>query len=503
MGFGGLYVSISGIYANKRALDTVSHNISNANNTSYVRQSAIHADSRYTNSIDRLQIGTGVNVQEIRQIRDEFLDLRIRNESATYGYYNTRSEILGEIENIFNEITTSGLQSVMDDFWNGWSELYKEPDSLTIRGLVHENAVAFTTTVNHISTQLDNLKINLNKQMMNSANEVNRTLEDIANLNKNIKLVQGYGENVKANDYRDMLNTKMDRLAELLPITYYQSQYGETVVSLNGRDLVNGDYFSPIGLRLNEEGLGEIYWSDTREDIKLDQRGELGGYIDARDTVVPEYRDRLNTLVGEIASGINAIHELGKPLDWDPDVDDSETTGIKFFIISNPQNPAASIQLNPALADFDKIAVSLSGAKGDGDIAKEILALREKKIYTEYNKDGDSYVYEEIDITGLDLSELLEIIDKKGGSMSMDDFYRDLMLNLSLDRQGARQISDNQNMLIGQMDTRRQEISGVSLDEEMANMIRYQHSYTANSRVVNAIDEMLEKIINGTGVVGR
>lgn len=503
MGFGGLYISTSGIYANKRALDTISHNISNANNKSYVRQSTIHAENRYSlNNIAGYQIGTGVSVQQIRQIRDEFLDLKIRNENATYGYYNTKSEILGEIETIFNEITSSGLQEVMDDFWNGWAELFKEPDSLTKRGLLHENAIAFTTTVNHISSQLDSLQFNLNKEMLSSAQEVNQILEDIANLNKNIKLIEGYGENISANDYRDTLNAKLDRLSELIPITYYENQYGEVVVSLNGRDLVNADYFNPIDIRLNDEGFGEIYWQDTGGHIDLNGRGELGGYIDARDKVVTEYRERLNILVGEIASSINAIHEFGQTLDGE--------TGIKFFEIGNPEDPAGTIQVNPDLADFNKIATSLTGAKGDGEIAKQILALRDKKLFKEYgeyvneyikeNKDG--YYYKDIVGYG-NIGDLLDAIDGKGGSMSIDEFYRDLILDLSLERQEAVQIAENQELLISQIDGKRQEISGVSLDEEMADMIKYQYSYIANSRVVNAIDEMINKIINETGVVGR
>src|SRR5690606_4264485 len=146
------------------------HNIANANNKSYVRQSVIHAETRYptTNTIG-LKKGIGVDVQQIRQIRDEFLDLRIRNEKALYGYFSTKSEMLGEIEAIFNELTYSGLQNVMDDFWNAWEELYKEPDSLTIRGLLHETAVAFTTTVNYINSQLNNLQYDLNKEIIQRA----------------------------------------------------------------------------------------------------------------------------------------------------------------------------------------------------------------------------------------------------------------------------------------------------------------------------------------------
>ena len=486
MGFGGLYISISGINANKKALDTVSHNIANVNNPNYVRQSVIHRETSYSTGNIRFQKGTGVNVQQIRQIRDEFLDVKLRREMASFGYYNTKSTILNQVESIFNEITSSGLQNVMDEFWDGWSELLKEPDSLTIRGIVHENAVALTTTVNHISTQLKDLQFNLNREMLNKAKEVNTLLEEIVVLNKNIKLAEGHGPHITANDYRDQRNAALDRLSELIPISHYENQYGEEIVSLFGKDLVGGDIYNPIEIKLNNKGHGEIYWSDTGQSIDLKGLGELGGYIDARDKVVVEYVQRLNILVGEIAQGVNEIHMTGKSLDWkEGDLPEE----IPFFIITDPKDPSGTIKVNPALEDFRKIAVSQSGDKGDGEKAKEILNLREELLfgrYSEYEFDEGGYTY-----AGDELH------------MNIDGFYRELVLNIGLERQQARTMVENQGILITQILNRRQEVSSVSLDEEMTDMLKYQHSYIANSRVINAIDEMIENIVNRMGIVGR
>ena len=478
MSFGGLYISISGIYANKKALDTVSHNIANVNNPDYVRQSAIHGERTYTKLGIQHEIGTGVDVQQIRQIRDEFLDLKLRRELSIYGYYQAKSEVLEEMEYIFREIKTpdmlasGALQDIMDDFWGAWEELYKEPESLTIRGVLHERAVAFTTTVNHIYTQLDNMQQNLNKEMLNKTKEVNTLLKDICELNEKIKIQEAKSPHIKSNDLRDMRNAKIDRLAELIPINYYENNQSEIVITLNGRSLVNKDYFNPIEIRMNPKGHGEIHYSDTGEKIELKNLGELAGYIDARDKDVVEYMDRLNILVGTLAREVNTIHESGTGLDG--------STGIKFFEF-DPSNPAATIVVNPDLADYNKIAVSKSGARGDGEIIKDILKLREDKLFDKYNSEDP--------------------MDEK--SLNIDEFYRDLITNLGLQREEARGISFSQTMLMTQIDERRQEISNVSLDEEMANMLKYQHSYIANSRVINAIDEMIDIIVNRLGIVGR
>ena len=192
-------------------------------------------------------------------------------------------------------------------------------------------------------------------------------------------------------------------------------------------------------------------------------------------------------MVGELAKAVNEEHKKGKSLDWNPSVPDgSETTNIKFFEFdeNDKYNIAANIKVNPELEDFNKIAASETGAKGDGEIAKAILQLREKTIFGKYDSEDPDKIIET-------------------NTATIDDFYRDLVLSIGLERQQARDMAKNQIMLITQIDQRRQEISSVSLDEEMADMLKYQHSYIANSRVINAIDEMMDQVVNRLGLVGR
>ena len=465
MGFGGLYTSITGLMSSRQSLDTVSHNISNANNKGYVRQSAIHADNRYTSiSGERNQTGTGVRVSEIRQIRDEFLDKKIRNELSSFGYHHAKAEILEDVESVFNEITNSGLQNLMNDFWNNWNELYKEAESLTIRALVHESSVAFTDTVNHISTQLNDIKQNLNKEITIKVRQANGMLEQIGNLNKKIKLVEGQDSPVKANDFRDQRNEILDSLSKLIPVKAYENKYGETVVSLNGKDLVNSTFISKIHMENNKRGLGHIYFNNSNEKIDLNGLGDLGGYIDARDKSVDEYQDRLDKLVGTMADEINALHGSGVDLEGNSRID--------FFTGVGGEIDASNIKVNSELSNFNKIAVSSSGAKGDGDIAKAIYKLRKEAVLAKYDSSDTN------------------------PTMTTDEYYRDLVLALSIERESSKAVEKNQDFLIKSIDERRREISGVSLDEEMTEMLKFQHAYSANSRVINAIDEMIEQVVN-------
>lgn len=476
MSFGGLYTSISGLQASRRSLDTVSHNISNSNNRNYVRQSAIHANNPYTTSFDgRFEVGTGVSVIQIRQIRDEFLDLKLRREMGSFGYHYAKSGILEDVESVFNEITNSGLQKVMDGFWNNWNELSKEPESLTIRGLVHESSVAFTDTVNHISSQLNHISQNLNKEILNKVEETNSILTRIGELNKRIKLVEGQNSKMKANDFRDERNTLLDRLSQLLPVTSYENTYGETVVHLFGKDLVNSNFISNIDLKSDPEtGFGHIYFKDTNERIDLKGFGEVGGYIDARDISMVQYTKRLDILVGEMAKAINHLHREGKDLLGN----DGEDFFVGVLVDGEEVITAANIKVNPDLANLNKIAVSESGSIGDGDIAKKIYEIRNLKLYKPYENPNKE-------------------------EMNIDDYYRDLILTLGLEREESRTIATNQDFLIKSIDEKRKSISAVSLDEEMVDMIKFQHSYVANSRVINAIDEMIENVVNRVGLVGR
>lgn len=464
MSFGGLYISISGLQATKTSLNTISHNISNANNPYYVRQSALHKDNYYKTD-GRFQTGTGVSVSQIKQVRDEFLDKKLRRELASFGYHYGKSGTLEDIEGVFNEISNSGLQKIMDGFWDNWNELYKDPESLTMRGLVHESAVAFTETVNHISTQLNNIQQNLNKEILNKVDEINGILNQVAKLNDKIKAVEGQGSNINANDFRDERNGLLDRLAQLIPVNIHENRFGESIISLKGRDLVSGSYVNGIDIKNNpENGLAEIYWKNTNEKMELNS-GELAGLIDVRDNSIVNYKERVDTLVKGIAEEINRIHRTGYDLQGKNDQ-------IDFFVGINEKGTAGTIKVNPLLSDYNKMAISTQDdATGNGDIAKQIYELREGlKIYDDMNP---------------------------------DEYYKDIVLSLGIEREESRNIVSSQGFLIVSIDEKRQSISAVSLDEEMSDMIKFQHAYTANSRVINTIDEMIDTIVNRLGIVGR
>ncbi|WP_026895469.1 flagellar hook-associated protein FlgK [Clostridiisalibacter paucivorans] len=621
-GFSGLSIAISGLIANKRALDTTSHNISNVNNPNYVRQQVIQSASKY-GRYGNFEIGRGVDVQEIRQIRDSFLDMKYRDYSKDYGYWTAKNSVFEQVQDIFNEVSDSGVQKVMDQFWNSWEELSKDPDNLTIRGMVKERGIAFTETVNHLYEQLDSLQINLNKDIKDGVNRINAISEEIANLNFNIRGIEAGG--IAANDYRDRRNQLIDELSQMINIEYYEDNTGTVNISVGGKHIVNGNEYSEISAEIDGSSYVDIYWKDTIKkgnpemvdlrggellgllesrgnvkdtiikdgngtvnddvevtffgsygdksdydtdiqnrglgDIQINEEGFTTGSLDdlvsyvqsnqyeegdlfhkkiivsydgppsdvtsknleilknsgvsvsiittegnmskwskvsdatggrvfnkddvtakelSQETtntvsrhmgkvssfreVIPMMKKKLNAFVNTIARNMNYVHRQGNTLTGE--------TGLDFFVAIDPSRPieAGNIMVSKEMDSLNNIAASSTGDRGDGKQAELISKLREEYMFSEVNS---------------------------------DNYYRDIISSMGVAANEAVNMMDNNAIIRGEVDSKRRAISGVSLDEEMTNMLKYQHSYVANSRVINVIDEMIDIVVNRTGKVGR
>ena len=502
MGFSGLYTSVSGMMTTKISLDTVSHNIANSNNPHYVRQSALHKDSYYENmqvgAVMTNQKGHGVSVSRLRQIRDEFLDKQIRRELPRLGYYGVKSETLTDVEGIFNEITASGLQTVMDDFWDSWHELHKDPSSLTNRGLVRETGLSFVNTVNSIGKQLKDVQKNIDVELRGKVDETNQILDEIASLNKRIKLAEAEGPNVSYNDLLDQRNALLDRISQLLPVKTYEDDYGSVEITLKGKTIVSEDFVKHLEVLADPDktdGKLSVYWENTNDKVDMGKDGELGALIYVRDEFIEkDLFLRIDSLVKSVADSVNKIHSKAYNLNGE--------TGIPFFITSNELNKtnpdpedlditAINIVLNPELDKLNNIAVSATGAGGDGDMAEEIYELRDNL------KINLKEIYEDL---GLDTGGLSEMDDI---DYSIDDFYRRIITNIGLEREEALNNLQAQSFLVQSIDQKRASISSPSLDEDMADLIKFQYSYMANSRVFNTIDEMIDVLVNRVGIVGR
>jgi len=477
--FQGLEIAKTGLFVSQKALDVTGHNIANANTPGYTRQVVDMVSIAPPTTFGMYDqwgkaIGEGVKIQDIRQIRDQFLDNQYRRENKFLGEWETKAQVLAAIENIFNEPSDSGINTVLNNFFNSLQELSKNPESLTVRAEVRERAIALAGTFNTVYQHLYDKLNELNSTIQSRIAEINSYAERISKLNNEIYRFELTGQT--ANDLRDQRNLLVDQLSKLVNITTYEDSNGNFRIDIAGQALVAGS--TAFTMSLNNTG--EVVWDLTGTPVNPSS-GVLKGLLDMRDgdgtngvKGVPYYINEWNKLAYSMAQAINEVHKSGYGLDG--------STGIPLFTdFTTPYDStvqyAQLIKVSShILADdgLQKIAAASSDATlpGDNTNALKLIALRDQAI-----------------------SEL--------DGATFDDFARSLISNLGVDAEQANLTQKNQEFMIKQIDLNRQSISGVSLDEEMTNMLKYQKSYAASARMITAIDELLDTLINKMGIVGR
>ena len=477
--FGGIEISKRGILTQQAALTTSGHNVANANTPGFSRQvvKMVAAEPIEALSLQRStipgQMGQGVMFTEVKRIRETFLDKQFANENKSLGEWTIRQDTLEKLEAIINEPSDTGLRQVLDNFWNSWQELSKQPDNLETRAVVKESALAVTDAFNHAAKQLKDLGSDLNDNVTVKVTQVNTTLKQIAGLNNEIFRVEGLGNN--ANDLRDQRDLLVDELSKVINVSV-QEESGGYHVKMGNQDLVVAETATDF----TDATASAAYPADLNS-------GELYGLLLSNDRYVTEYKNQLNSMVSTIVTAVNDMHKQGYTLQ------DPPTKGGDFFVPITDFNTAAeTVKVSTNITDnVERIAASARTytdangvervVKGNNEQALNLAGIKN----TKYNFDG---------------SGVTKIILNGG---TFDEFLRAVVSEIGVQTQEASRQVSNQKVLVDQVDARRQSISGVSLDEEMADMIKYQHAYNAAARSLTTFDEMLDKVINSMGTVGR
>ncbi|TYQ15014.1 UNVERIFIED_CONTAM: flagellar hook-associated protein 1 FlgK [Acetivibrio alkalicellulosi] len=285
VGFASFEIARTGMYVNERGLFVTGHNISNVNTPGYVRQQAMITSGPYHNQNSQYQMGLGADIQQIRQIRHMFLDNIYRAESTTLGYWESRAKTYNDVQAILAEPMGSGLQDVMNQFWDSWQELSKEPDSLTARAVVRQRAEAFVYHVNHMGNQLNKLQDDLNSEIRVRIDEVNNITRQIAQLNVEILKVEVSKDT--ANDFRDTRNTLVDRLSKLLNVEVNEMQDSQLDITIGGYFLVSKG--KSTNLYPAESQAGGLYYVPKIEGTDIEvpvKNGIIKGLMESRGEVL-------------------------------------------------------------------------------------------------------------------------------------------------------------------------------------------------------------------------
>jgi flagellar hook-associated protein 1 FlgK len=521
--FSGLEVSKRALFAQQTALQTTGHNIANANTKGYSRQVVNLVNSQPMEAVGMQrsnaagQIGTGVEFDYIKRIRETFLDHQYYNENKELGEWNVRKDSLEKLEAIINEPSDTGIRQVIENFWNAWQVLSKEPENLTARSALKEGALALTDAFNSTSKQLKDLFADLTENVNVKVNEANSFLTQIAALNGEIFRTEGLGND--ANDLRDQRDLLVDQLSGNMNINVTETTTGYSIrmgnvllvdgievpavitaaslaANMTSGDLNSGQIY---GMLVSRDQYVSSYQFQLDSMVKAIVQGDVEVTLPAG-TVVPDgtvigattYTGSIEarTLAADTkmtVQGINGMHALGYTLD-DPPV-----SGTPFFTIKDGFTTlsAESLTVNPdVVRKVSSIAASarvyddngtIRVIKGNNDVALLIASFRNKKF-------------------AFDPDPTAIPILTNG---TFEQFHQTLVGQIGVQTSEAIRQTSNQQLLVDQVDSRRQSVSGVSLDEEMANMIKFQHAYNAAARIMTTFDQLLDKVINSMGIVGR
>jgi flagellar hook-associated protein 1 FlgK len=479
-----LNIGKSGLFAAKQSMSTTSHNIANANTDGFSRQE-VKTETNAPVGEGSYAIGRGVEIQSIRRSHDELVEKKLNNSITNNKYHQERALQLGHVEEIFNEINSDGMGKILNRFFNSMRELSTQPENETVRGVVRENARIVVSDFHRIQDNLDHVRAGMNKKIELAVDEINGLTTTIAKLNKEINIQEVAGG--MANDLRDQRDRALRTLSEFFPIQSYADGEGQFVVNIEGvGSIVAGGIAQEliIGSTLKEgdsssgKGNVEIFFS-SRQGIPFSNRfkgGELGALLKTRQDEVAGLERQLDELAHGLVHATNAIHrrgyankpvpvdELGNPI---PGSTSEKVTGINFFKEPLDLNRAAELidLSNEVKRDVNNIATGLEANKpGDNRVAIAISKLQHEKVLN-------------------------------NGNATFEEHHLKAVGHIGLQTAKAKLDEEQTAGILAQAKSFKERMAGVSLDEEAANMVRYQNAYEASAKVIRASDEMFKSVL--------
>ncbi len=542
--FSLLSVATKGMSMAQTGMDLAGQNISNADVDGYSRK-RMNLQPDYVQNGTYGQMGFGVDVVNIQRMRDKFIDAQIRDQNQQVGYYGAQDATLQGIENVFTEPSDTGIQTYMNQFFDSWENLANNPSDLSARTMVKTNGEILTDAFHNLSTQLTTLRASKNTQITADVGQVNKLTKEIFNLNKEIAAVEISKQN--ANDSRDKRDKDLKELAKLIDIDTTENELGQITVTTAGNIIVSPAYQQDIETTSSTRQLSDgttvndvsLRFSDSKRDY-FPQSGQIRGEFDSRDIVIPEYQAKLDTLAKSLVEKVNTQHETGYSLNgysgvdfFDPAVTGASDINLSAAIESDVRNIAASsggqmrafTEPAPYTLTFGNAPAALTNRNilyNSVQVMAGATALTEGVDYHIDNTMGTiqllsagyngtpltiSYQYSDGSSKGpgdnanaIAIAQLREQAtmtnDVLGNpTVTFSEYYSSFIGKLGLSHNESTSNLDSRNYLIKQFQTQQDSIAGVSLDDELADIIKYQHIYAASARVITIASEMLDSLI--------
>jgi flagellar hook-associated protein 1 len=379
--FFGLDIATRALRTQQTLVDITNQNVANANTPGYSRQTAdVRATLAYPIPVFSAsgtagQLGTGVEVSQVKRARDLYADSQIRGQFSSQGRWSARSDALSQIESIVNEPSTSGLSSILDKYWQSWQEVANSPADASVRANLIEQGKAVGDTFQNLSTQLRQQQTDLDQQVALTVTNINDYANQIANINKQISQVETAG--MQANDLRDQRDKILDDLSKLVKVNTVESSEGSVSVYIGNHQLVDRAQAHTMGVD-GTSGVNVPVWTDVTPNTPVViGDGQLQGLVEARDQIVTKQLNGLNTLAQRFMESVNSVHESGVGLNG--------VSGTAFFTGTDASNIAVNATLTGANGTdyvaaartyLDPTTGTYQFAKGDGSNAAALGELQ-------------------------------------------------------------------------------------------------------------------------------
>lgn len=542
---GSLYIGKSGLQTSQNALNTTAHNMSNADTKGYVRQQVMLGTGIYNTikvdfkAVASQQLGLGVEYSKTRQVRDYFLDQTYRKELGRCEFYTVSRDALEEVEFLLDEMNGETFQGSLNNLWTSVQELAKDPSSAVTQGLLIERCSEFLNRAQSVYGGLKDYQNNLNASVKQKVDTINEYAKQIKELNDSIRYIE-VGGFEEANDLRDTRNRLVDELAGMANISYSEDIDGNICIQLEGEDLVKRDVVYEIGLdtdpntgfytpfwihnakyTTNSDGtrvyniegakvfdLEMVVSSDLNTDV-----GSLKSTLMARGDHIANYTDLKEE---NYSNSVSQSVVMNVMAEFDQLIHNIATTMNK--VIADNADPNTGYLCDPAtgkpLQIFQKIASDGYAADGtymeeDQDINETLYTIDNLQINQKllqqptllgFVKNDDSVDFETMEqmkAAFMAQSNTLNPYVKK--TSNFIDYYGDLVSQVANSGSVFISVLTNQQKTVDSTFAAREQIIGVSQDEELTNMVKFQNAYNASSRYINVISEMLEHIISTLG----
>jgi flagellar hook-associated protein 1 len=454
----GLYTAQRAFYGQQFGLEITQQNIANVNTPGYSRQRVSFIPGNPPPELANSRSGSGIDQTYVDSFRNRFLDSRLNTEIQSQGEQDAIAQALQQVEAVINDTNSGGLQSAFSSFFNSLSALSSIPEDESLRQDVLSKGQSLALEFNREAEKIQSVQMDQDRLVVDTVAQINSMTSSLAQLNKMVSQFQGT-RTADESLYRDQRQQVLDQLSKLVDIAYYEAENGAlTVTTKQGVLLVSDNTNQPM-LAVNAGNLTQIV-VDGRTITSNIESGALGGLLQVRDSVIGGYLSKLDDMAAALIQRVNQQNASGSDLN-------GAAGGNIFVPFVQPapgsnQNAARSMAV--ALTDPKRIAAAASGT-GRGNNANAVL------------------------LAGIQQETLFS-----GNTASRA--YATLVYAVGSDLKRAQDSLETQNQVISQLQNQRDSVSGVNLDDEAVNIIRFQKAYEATARYMSVIDKLTEELVN-------